>query len=68
MKKSIKIPNILLLLLLGTRIFAQDPFNPGADPGGGVAPINDFIIPMLLVGFVLGYRLLVAKDDLTQNN
>jgi len=68
MKKVTKVPFILFLLFLGTGVFAQDPFNPGSDPGGEVAPINDFIIPMLLIGLVLGYRMLVAKDKIVQNN
>jgi hypothetical protein len=68
MKKVTKVPFFLFLLFLGTRVFAQDPSNPGSDPGGEVAPINDFIIPMLLIGLVLGYRMLVAKDKIVQNN
>jgi hypothetical protein len=36
----------------------QDPPSPGEDPGLEAALINNFIIPMLLLGIVLGYRLL----------
>ena len=40
-----------------------DPSDPGSDPG---APIGDFIIPMLLVGVVIGYRLLKQKKQLAK--
>ena len=41
----------------------DDPSNPGSDPG---APIGDYIIPMLLVGVVIGYRLLKQKKQLAK--
>jgi hypothetical protein len=61
MRKTI---NTLLILFLfsGVSVFADpiaDPFN-GGDPGL-VAPINDYIIPMLLVVLVFGYRVLIVK-------
>lgn len=68
MKKVTKVPFFLFLLFLGTRVFAQDPTNPGSDPGGEVAPINDFIIPMLLIVFIFGYRVLIVKKEKVQNN
>lgn len=37
-----------------TLIFAQDPFDPGQDPGAA-APISDCIIPMLVLGIGLGF-------------
>ena len=40
-----------------------DPSDPGSDPG---APIGDYIIPMLLVGVVIGYRLLKQKKQLAK--
>lgn len=33
----------------------DDPSNPGSDPG---APINDYIVPMLLLGILVGYRMI----------
>ena len=36
-----------------------NPEGPGADPG--TSPINDYLIPLLLLGVVLGYRLLKKK-------
>ena len=57
---------LLILLLLFSRVVAfadtvpiADPFN-GGDPGGDT-PINDYIIPMLLVALVFGYRVLIIK-------
>ena len=44
-------------------ITMADPSDPGSDPG---APIGDFIIPMLLVGVVIGYRLLKQKKQLAK--
>jgi hypothetical protein len=32
-----------------------NPEGPGADPG--TTPINDYLIPMLLLGVLVGYRL-----------
>jgi hypothetical protein len=37
-----------------------NPNNPGADPG---APINDYLVPMLLLGIAIGYRLLKKKTE-----
>jgi hypothetical protein len=58
MRKTINTLFILFLILTGSGVFAQDPSSPGEDPGLEAAPINNFIIPMLLLGIVLGYRLL----------
>jgi hypothetical protein len=58
-KKSIL---VALFLFSGVVAFAEpiaDPFS-GGDPGGGT-PINDYIIPMLLVVLVFGYRVLIVK-------
>jgi len=57
MKSIIKPLLITFLLFCNSKIFSQDfnPFDPGADPG--VAPINDYIIPMLVVGIVLSFFL-----------
>jgi hypothetical protein len=66
MKKIINKLFILFLLFSGISVFANDPIgNPGdgfngGDPGS-VAPINDYIIPMLLVVLVFGYRVLIVK-------
>ncbi len=67
MKKATNVPFILFLLFIGTRVFAQDLSNPGSDPGGEVAPINDFIIPMLLIAFIFGYKVLCKKKGKVQN-
>ncbi len=56
MKTTIKTLVILFLLFSTTLIFAQDPFDPGQDPGA-VAPINDYIIPMMVLGIALSFFL-----------
>jgi hypothetical protein len=68
MRKTINTLFILFLILTGSGVFAQDPSSPGEDPGLEAAPINNFIIPMLLVVFVLGYKTLIVKDTKIQNN
>ena len=55
MKTTIKTLVLLFLLFSNTMIFAQEPFDPGQDHGA--APINDFILPMLLLGIALGFFL-----------
>ena len=65
MRKTINTLLILFLLLVESVVFAQDLANPGdgltgGDPGG-TTPINDYIIPMLLVVLVFGYRVLIIK-------
>jgi hypothetical protein len=55
---------VALFLFSGVVAFAEpiaDPFG-GGDPGGGGTPINDYIIPMLLVVLVFGYRVLIVKN------
>ena len=59
MKTTIKIILISFLLLSSTLIFAQDPLDPGRDPG--LAPINDYILPMIVLGIGIAYRLLNKK-------
>jgi hypothetical protein len=62
MRKIINTLLILFFLFSGVVAFADpiaDPFN-GGDPGGD-APINDYIIPMLLVVLFFGYRVLIIK-------
>ena len=61
MKTTIKSHIITFLLFSNTLIFAQDPnpFDPGQDPG--VAPINDYIVPMLVFGIALGFLLIKKK-------
>jgi hypothetical protein len=54
---------VALFLFSGVVAFAEpiaDPFG-GGDPGL-IAPINDYIIPMLLVVLVFGYRVLIVKN------
>ena len=62
MRKTINTLFILFLLLLESDVFAEDIADPfsGRDPGL-IAPINDYIIPMLLVVLVFGYRVLIVK-------
>ena len=43
-----------------------NPDVPGADPGG--SPINDYLIPMLLLGVILSYRLLKNKNRIGNLN
>jgi hypothetical protein len=68
MKKIINKLFILFLLFSGISVFADVPIgNPGdgfngGDPGS-VAPINDYLIPMLLLGVALGYRLVRKKTQ-----
>ena len=61
MKTTVKTLIVTLLLLTSTLIFAQNPGDPPVDPG--VSPINDYLIPMLLIGVALGYRLLKKKTQ-----
>ena len=72
MKNNIK----TLVLVLITSIFSLTAFasntlsdedlatftNPG-DPAGdpGATPINDYLVPMLLLGSIIGYRMLNKK-------
>ena len=62
MKTSIKSIVISFLLFSSSVFFAQDPNNPldpGTDPG--VSPINDYIVPMIVLGIVLSFFLLKKK-------
>lgn len=61
MKKTIKKQFVLFLLLVGSGVFAQDITNPGGDAGTAAAPINNYIIPMLLAVIIYGYKTLVEK-------
>ena len=74
MKKTINKLFILFLLFSGITVFADETTiaNPadglnGGDPGS-VAPINDYIIPMLLVVLVFGYRVLIVKKKVQTPN
>ena len=60
MKTTIKPILITFWLFSSSLIFADDnPFDPGADPG--VSPINDYIVPMILLGIVLSFYLIKKK-------
>jgi hypothetical protein len=63
MKSVIKLIVVFFLLFANAVVFAQDPLNPGGDPGPA-APINDYAIPMLVLGVVIGYNLLRKKRSL----
>lgn len=39
----------------------SDPLGPGVDPGN--TPIDDYLIPMLLLGVALGYCLVKKKTQ-----
>ena len=41
--------------------FADNPAGAPGDPG---APINDYLIPMLILGIAIGYRLLRKKTEI----
>jgi len=57
-KKSIL---VALFLYSGVAAFAQ-PGTPGETDPGLISPINDYIIPMLLVVLIFGYRVLIVKN------
>jgi hypothetical protein len=61
MKTTVKPIVVPFLLLTSTLIFAQNPGDPPVDPG--VSPINDYLIPMLLIGVAFGYHLLKKKTQ-----
>ena len=66
MKTVIKSILVALFLFVNAVGFAQDEnplTNPGSDPGSAPAStINNYIIPMLLVVLVFGYKMLVNKE------
>ena len=72
MKKKLNNALLVLLISLFTCLtFASNmtdeedfialvnPGDPGADPGA--TPINDYLVPMLLLGSIMGYRMLNKK-------
>lgn len=61
MKTTIKSILLTFLLFSSSLIFADDPnpLDPGVDPG--VSPINDYIIPMMVLGMLLGLFMLKKK-------
>ena len=61
MKTTIKSIVLSFLLFSSSLIFAEDlnPLDPGSDPG--VSPINDYIIPMIVLGIVLSFFFLKKK-------
>lgn len=61
MKTTIKSIVLMFLLFSNSLIFAEDPnpLDPGSDPG--VSPINDYIIPMIVLGIVLSFFFLKKK-------
>jgi hypothetical protein len=72
-KKLNKVALIAIVSLFTCLIFASNtpgeeelatfanPEGPGVDPGA--TPINDYLIPMLLMGVILGYRLLKKNSE-----
>ena len=61
MKTTLKSIVLTFLLFSSSLIFAEDlnPLDPGSDPG--VSPINDYIIPMIVLGIVLSFIFLKKK-------
>jgi hypothetical protein len=41
-----------------------NPGEPGGDPG--VTPINDYLIPMLVLGIAIGFRLLRKRTAIVK--
>ena len=41
-----------------------NPGEPGGDPG--VTPISDYLIPMLVLGIAIGFRLLRKKTEIVK--
>jgi hypothetical protein len=71
MKKTIKKQFVFFLLLVGLGVFAQDNIaDPGGDAGTTLpaSPINNYIILMLLVVLVFGYKILIVKNTEIKNN
>ena len=64
MKTTVKPIIVSVLLLSSSLILAQDPLNPGEDPG--VSPINDYLIPMLVIGIAIGFHLLRKKTAIVK--
>jgi hypothetical protein len=67
-----KIAQIILLILFTCNIFATNTsteeeifsvVDPGVDPGA--TPVDTYILPMLILGIALGYRLMKKKIEIT---
>ena len=41
-----------------------NPGDPAGDPGA--TPINDYLIPMLFLGIIIGFRLLKKKTEIVK--
>ena len=77
-KKLNKVALVVLVLLFTSMTFASNttgeeelatfanPDGPGGDPG--TTPINDYLIPLLLLGVILGYQLLKKKNRIGKLN
>jgi hypothetical protein len=61
MKTTLKPLIVSILILSSTMIFAQNPGDPPVDPG--ISPINDYIIPMMVLGMALGLFMLKKKTQ-----
>lgn len=53
-----------VFILVMNNVYAQEDFTP--DTTDNEAPINDYLVPMLLLGVVLGYRLLKKKTEIVK--
>ena len=69
MVSAVVISMVLMILFSGVVAFADPIAEPGSgeDPGL-ISPINDYIIPMLLVVLVFGYRVLIFKKKVQTPN
>jgi hypothetical protein len=77
-KKLNKVALVMLVSLFTCLTFASNtsgeqdlatfanPDGPGGDPG--TTPINDYLIPLLLLGVILGYQLLKKKNRIGKLN
>ena len=67
MKKIKSIVFVLCVMgcgLIINKAFAQDPGFPGEDPGTPAVPIDNWILPMLLMG--VGLMFMIYKKQLKQ--
>lgn len=63
MKTTIKTLFIAFLLLKSTFIFAEDPVEPGPDPG--TVPIDNWIVPLIALVIVVLFLYFKKKQKQT---
>jgi hypothetical protein len=63
-KKTI-ITIVAVMITIGMQAQEEDPLDPDGDPGEPVAPIDDWILPILLLGVVfVGYTMYKRQKQL----